>query len=47
MGMSSWHYGYSTGLQNRRNRVRTPVTPLRSVLDKYPLERYEPPLWVK
>ena len=32
----------SSGLRNRRKRVRTPVTLLRSLSGKYPWERYEP-----
>ena len=30
-------------LRNRSMRVRTPVALLRSLSDKYPWERYEPP----
>ena len=33
----------SDGQQNRRKRVRTPVTLLRSLSGKYHWERYEPP----
>ena len=33
----------STGLWNRCKRIRTPVALLRSLSDKYPWERYEPP----
>ena len=32
-----------TGLRNRSKRVRTPVALLRSLSEKYPWERYEPP----
>ena len=49
-GVFSWCNGYSDGLRNRCNRVRTSVALLRSLLGKYPGERYEPPylpqLWV-
>ena len=31
------------GLRNRCKRVRTPVTLLSLLSDKYPWERYEPP----
>ena len=31
------------GLRNCIERVRTPVALLRSLSDKYPWERYEPP----
>ena len=33
----------SNGLRNFSTRVRTPVALLRSLSDKYPWERYEPP----
>ena len=42
-GVSSWCNGYSNGLRDRRTRFRTPVALLRSLLGKYPWERYEPP----
>ena len=42
-GMSSWFNGYNNRLQNRSKRVQTPVALLRSLSDKYPWERYEPP----
>ena len=31
------------GLRNRSNRVRTPFAVIRSLSDKFPLGRYEPP----
>ena len=43
LGVSSCCNGLSDGLRNRRTRVRTPVTLLRSLSGKYPWERYEPP----
>ena len=44
VGMSSWCNSWNAGLQNRSKRVRTPVALLCSLSDKYPWERYEPPL---
>ena len=32
-----------SGLKKCGTRVQTPVVPLRSLSDKYPRERYEPP----
>ena len=32
-----------TGLRDRSKRVRTPIALRRSLSDKYPRERYEPP----
>ena len=47
---STWkNYGaflnsfHPDGLQNHSKQVHTPVALLRSLLDKYPWERYEPP----
>ena len=42
-GLSTWCHGESDGLRNRRKRLQTPVALLRSLSDKYPWERYEPP----
>ena len=33
----------TAGLQNRTKQVQTPVALLRSLLNKYPWEKYEPP----
>ena len=41
--MSSWCNSWSDGLQNCNNLVRISVFLLRSLSDKYPWERYEPP----
>ena len=41
--MSSWSNVYSAGLQNRSKRVPTPFALIRSLSDKYPWERLEPP----
>ena len=41
--VSSWCNGSHSGLLNRCKRVRSPVGLLRSLLDKYPWKRYEPP----
>ena len=37
-GLSSWCIGYMVGLRKGRERFRTPVALLRSLLDKYPQE---------
>ena len=42
-GGGSWCNGQSDGLRNCSKRVRTPVALLRSLSDKHPWERYEPP----
>ena len=34
-GLSAWCNGYCTGLRNHSKRVRTQVTLLRSLSDKY------------
>ena len=41
--VSSWCKGKNDGLRYRSKRVRTPVVLLRSYLDKYSWEKYEPP----
>ena len=43
MGVSSWCNGWSGGLWNRSEWVRTPVMLLRLLSGKYSYERYEPP----
>ena len=42
-GVSSWCNGKKDGLRNHSKRVRSPVALLRSLLGKYPWERYKPP----
>ena len=41
-GVSTWCNGLTDGLWNRCKQVCTPVALLRSLLGKYPRERYEP-----
>ena len=42
LGVSSWCNGYIAGLWKHSKRVRTPVTLLRSLSDKYAGESHEP-----
>ena len=43
LGESSFRNSISAELRTRRQRVRAPVTLLRSLSDKYSWERYDPP----
>ena len=42
-GVSTWRNGSCAGLRSRSTRVQIPNALLRSLSDKYPWERYEPP----
>ena len=41
--VNTWHNNEGAGQQPRSKRVRTLVTLLRLLSDKYPCEKYEPP----